>query len=152
MGFTKSLENTAFSTVLRERSSSVTGILNGVDYNEWNPERDAYIARQFSISDLEGKRLWAKFVEAPRIGFGHAASPLLIDGKLIIHLKDLVALDIATGKELWTHPPDPGAPAGLRSRRGGGDIAGRDRPAGAFDLLLRRHGPAAAPERCLRHP
>jgi starch synthase len=42
--------------VLRERSASVTGILNGVDYSEWNPERDAYIARQFSISDLEGKK------------------------------------------------------------------------------------------------
>ncbi len=42
--------------VLRERSSRVTGIVNGVDYNEWSPERDAYIARQFSITDLEGKK------------------------------------------------------------------------------------------------
>jgi starch synthase len=42
--------------VLRERASTVTGILNGVDYNEWSPECDKLIARQYSISDLEDKR------------------------------------------------------------------------------------------------
>ena len=54
-----------------------------------------------TVCDLEGKRLWGKFLESPRIGFGHSASPLLIQGKLIVHLKDLVALDVATGKEVW---------------------------------------------------
>jgi outer membrane protein assembly factor BamB len=49
----------------------------------------------------EGKRLWGRFVESPRIGFGHSASPLLLQGKLIVHFKDLVALDVATGKEVW---------------------------------------------------
>jgi outer membrane protein assembly factor BamB len=47
----------------------------------------------------EGKRVWAKFIESPRIDHGLSASPLLIDDKLIVHLRDLVALDIATGKE-----------------------------------------------------
>jgi starch synthase len=42
--------------VLKERAATVTGILNGVDYSEWSPERDAYIARQYSINDLEGKQ------------------------------------------------------------------------------------------------
>ncbi|HEV2992495.1 MAG TPA: glycogen synthase GlgA [Candidatus Angelobacter sp.] len=42
--------------VLKERSSTVTGILNGVDYTEWSPERDTYIARQYSINGLEGKQ------------------------------------------------------------------------------------------------
>jgi outer membrane protein assembly factor BamB/Ca2+-binding EF-hand superfamily protein len=54
-----------------------------------------------SVYDLDGKRLWAKFIESSRVGFGHAASPVLIDGKLIVHFKDLVALDLTTGKELW---------------------------------------------------
>jgi outer membrane protein assembly factor BamB len=49
----------------------------------------------------DGKRVWARFVESPRIGFGPSASPLLIDGKVIVHLNDLVALDAATGKEAW---------------------------------------------------
>ena len=42
--------------VLRERASRVTGIVNGVDYNEWSPERDKLIARQYSINDLDGKK------------------------------------------------------------------------------------------------
>jgi len=43
--------------VLRARSSTVTGILNGVDYREWSPESDKYIAARYSGQDLSGKRL-----------------------------------------------------------------------------------------------
>jgi starch synthase len=38
------------------RHGPVTGIVNGVDYNEWNPEHDAYIAQNYSARDLAGKR------------------------------------------------------------------------------------------------
>jgi starch synthase len=38
------------------RHGPVTGILNGVDYNEWNPEHDPHIARPYSANDLSGKR------------------------------------------------------------------------------------------------
>ena len=48
-----------------------------------------------AVYDLEGKRAWARFVESTQVGFGHAASPLLLDGKVIVHLRDLVALDEA---------------------------------------------------------
>jgi starch synthase len=34
----------------------VEGILNGVDYSEWNPEHDPFIARNYSADDLSGKR------------------------------------------------------------------------------------------------
>ena len=40
---------------LRARSSSVIGILNGVDYDEWSPERDKLIPHRFSAADLSGK-------------------------------------------------------------------------------------------------
>jgi starch synthase len=33
----------------------VVGILNGVDYDEWNPEQDPWIAKRYSASDLAGK-------------------------------------------------------------------------------------------------
>jgi starch synthase len=39
------------------RHGPITGIVNGVDYNEWNPEHDPYIARTYSTGDLSGKRL-----------------------------------------------------------------------------------------------
>ncbi|HUJ60252.1 MAG TPA: glycogen synthase [Kofleriaceae bacterium] len=42
---------------LRARSSTVVGILNGVDYAEWSPERDALIPHRFSADDLRGKAL-----------------------------------------------------------------------------------------------
>jgi starch synthase len=45
-----------FDGLLRERSSDLLGILNGVDYEEWNPESDSHIAAPFSTSDLSGKR------------------------------------------------------------------------------------------------
>jgi starch synthase len=38
------------------RHGPITGIVNGVDYNEWNPEHDPHIARNYSASDLSGKR------------------------------------------------------------------------------------------------
>jgi starch synthase len=41
--------------LLRQRSGSVVGILNGVDYQEWNPQTDALIPRTFSSRDLRGK-------------------------------------------------------------------------------------------------
>jgi starch synthase len=43
--------------VLQNRAKDITGILNGVDYNQWNPALDPLIARQYSARDLEGKRL-----------------------------------------------------------------------------------------------
>ena len=43
--------------VLRARSQVLSGILNGVDYGEWNPETDPLIAARYSSSDLSGKRV-----------------------------------------------------------------------------------------------
>jgi starch synthase len=41
--------------VLRERSSAVSGILNGIDYNKWNPGTDCVIAANYSRVDMRGK-------------------------------------------------------------------------------------------------
>ena len=41
--------------LLRERGGSVIGILNGVDYDEWNPEIDPLIPANYSRQDLSGK-------------------------------------------------------------------------------------------------
>ena len=41
--------------LLRKRSSTVVGILNGVDYDEWSPESDRFIPHRYSASDLAGK-------------------------------------------------------------------------------------------------
>ena len=41
--------------VLRSRSATVTGILNGVDYDDWSPQNDKFISAKFSPQDLSGK-------------------------------------------------------------------------------------------------
>lgn len=41
--------------VLNYRSEDFYGILNGIDYNIWNPETDKHIPHNYSIKDLSGK-------------------------------------------------------------------------------------------------
>jgi starch synthase len=42
---------------LRARADVLTGILNGVDYRQWNPEIDTHIPARYSADDLAGKRV-----------------------------------------------------------------------------------------------
>jgi starch synthase len=42
--------------VLRARAGELVGILNGVDYDEWDPRVDRHIARRYSADDLSGKK------------------------------------------------------------------------------------------------
>lgn len=62
----------------------------------------------------DGKQVWSRSVDVPRSGsgWGHSASPVLVGGKLLVHINDLRALDPATGKELWRTdlPPKWGSP------------------------------------------
>ena len=41
--------------LLRARRGDLLGILNGVDYGEWNPAHDQYLAAHYSIDHLDGK-------------------------------------------------------------------------------------------------
>src|SRR5438270_1295818 len=41
--------------VLRNRSATVTGILNGVDYDEWSPQNDKFAVARYSPQELSGK-------------------------------------------------------------------------------------------------
>ena len=41
--------------LLRERSGELTGILNGVDYEQWNPETDVLIPAKYGAGSLGGK-------------------------------------------------------------------------------------------------
>lgn len=42
--------------VFRRRSADLFGILNGVDYDEWDPAKDKYIAAHYTADNLKGKK------------------------------------------------------------------------------------------------
>jgi starch synthase len=44
-----------FDGILRYRSNDVVGILNGIDYDQWDPARDPYIPEPYDANQLAGK-------------------------------------------------------------------------------------------------
>jgi starch synthase len=42
--------------LLRARAGSLTGILNGVDYEEWDPRTDRFLPRHFDAGNLDNKQ------------------------------------------------------------------------------------------------
>ena len=42
--------------MLSYRKNILKGIVNGVDYDEWNPEHDPFLKYHFSATNLEGKQ------------------------------------------------------------------------------------------------
>ena len=54
---------------------------------------------------MDGTRQWLRFFpENTRRGWGNATSPVLVGNLLVTHYLDMVALDAATGKEVWRVP------------------------------------------------
>jgi starch synthase len=43
--------------LLKKLNEKLTGILNGVDYSVWNPETDPFIAQNYSLDNLSGKKV-----------------------------------------------------------------------------------------------
>jgi starch synthase len=41
--------------VMRDRAAFFRGILNGMDYDEWNPSSDNYLIKNYDMGDMDGK-------------------------------------------------------------------------------------------------
>jgi starch synthase len=77
--------------LLRSRSASLHGILNGVDYRDWDPATDRLIPRNFTPSDLAGKRICRDMLA---LEFGLAAPPGLPVAGMVTRLAGQKGLDI----------------------------------------------------------
>ena len=77
--------------VLRERSTDLFGIVNGVDYTEWNPETDPWIASNFSAEDPSGKEQCKESLQAE---FNLAQEPSVPLIGLIGRLSDQKGFDL----------------------------------------------------------
>ncbi|MGB9601959.1 MAG: glycogen synthase GlgA [Limisphaerales bacterium] len=49
--------------VLRWKNHSLAGILNGVDYEEWNTENNPYIYAPYSVNNMSGKNVCKKMLQ-----------------------------------------------------------------------------------------
>jgi len=63
--------------VLYERRADLFGILNGVDYENWNPETDSLIAARYSCQDLTGKNVCRDDLLAEFGWTGPVAEPVI---------------------------------------------------------------------------
>jgi len=64
--------------VMAKRADRLVGILNGVDYAAWNPERDSFIAKNYSAQDLTGKSACKKdILESFKLPDENLSRPLI---------------------------------------------------------------------------
>jgi starch synthase len=77
--------------VLRERRSDLVGILNGVDYGEWNPESDPFIAAPYGPATLAAKQNCKKALQRT-VGLPQRSDVLLIG--MISRLTSQKGLDL----------------------------------------------------------
>jgi len=73
--------------------------------------------------DLEGNRQWIKMLPQPGRGWGLSASPLLFGKLFVVHTANsLIALDAASGEEVWRTSAATGWGAPVQSRAGNDDV------------------------------
>ncbi len=78
--------------VLKNRSRDLYGIVNGIDYDEWNPARDRNIPRTYSATRLAGKTACKNELLA-RFGLPDTGDPII---GMVTRLADQKGLDILT--------------------------------------------------------
>jgi len=49
--------------ILRTRKEDLFGIINGIDYEDWNPEKDPYIPAHYNTGDTKSKKLCKKALQ-----------------------------------------------------------------------------------------
>jgi len=52
--------------------------------------------------DLDGQRQWIRLDPHANFEHGMSSSPLLVDGKVILYMRELFALDAKTGSKVWS--------------------------------------------------
>ncbi|MBI3829659.1 MAG: PQQ-binding-like beta-propeller repeat protein [Planctomycetes bacterium] len=57
--------------------------------------------------DMDGKRMWMKYVEKAFHDWGNGTSPVLAGDMVVVHFRQMVALKAASGEEVWRAPASP---------------------------------------------
>jgi starch synthase len=76
--------------VLQERSADLHGVVNGIDYEIWNPATDAEIPKRYTADEMEGKRL-CKLALQEEMGLRADPGPLI---GMVTRLAEQKGLDL----------------------------------------------------------
>ena len=79
--------------VMRKRTHDLFGIINGIDYAEWDPSKDTFIPSRFGNADLKGKALCRKEL-CREAAFDKPALPVV---SLLGRLSSQKGLDLVLG-------------------------------------------------------
>jgi starch synthase len=79
---------------LRDRGGDLIGILNGIDDDAWNPEKDRHIAAHFEARDIEGKAVCKAALQAE---MGLAIEPDVPLVGLVSRLAHQKGIDVFAG-------------------------------------------------------
>jgi starch synthase len=90
--------------VLQGRKDDFTGIVNGIDYDEWNPQIDPLIPAHFSAGDISGKEKCKRYLQrrfqlpirkrVPLIGMVSRLTDQKGFDLITEAIKDIMALDL----------------------------------------------------------
>jgi outer membrane protein assembly factor BamB len=112
------LEDTAARTLAAEYQAKDTGLAAATPVSDGSTIYAAFANGIIRAVDLAGKPKWTAFVDARQnTAYGRSASPILVGGRLIVHMTHLYAFDAASGKQLWVNQESRcayGTPAALR--------------------------------------
>ncbi|MEO1273280.1 MAG: glycogen/starch synthase, partial [Myxococcota bacterium] len=97
-GYAEEIKTPAFGYglegVVHDRGSDVSGVLNGIDYDAWNPENDPHTAANYSVDDLSGKALCKAALQEE---MGLPIRPDLPLFGLVSRLVDQKGIDVLAG-------------------------------------------------------
>jgi starch synthase len=84
--------------VVRSRADRIVGILNGVDYSAWSPDRDKFIPMKYSPKDMSGKHVCKQaLLELYGIAPEHLARPVI---GIVSRFADQKGFDLIAEKAL----------------------------------------------------
>lgn len=76
--------------LLRKRGQEIKGILNGIDTDEWNPETDPYLTKNYTATEISGKqKVKIALLENLGLDIGMNNAPLLGIVSRLTHQKGL---------------------------------------------------------------
>ena len=79
--------------LMRARANSLRGIVNGIDYNEYNPETDTYIAQQYNARNFRKEKVKNKVALQQELGLEVDPGKMMIG--MVSRLTDQKGFDLS---------------------------------------------------------